>query len=110
MGVSRRMSRANPEIVRYVVLVIRGACGASMREVDSIAESGLDQEKLKELASIARLISYARQSAKSVDADFPVWCLDMALAAVLQEIYPASDGHYHPIDSDEDSGTSMRRH
>ncbi|MDE1991037.1 MAG: hypothetical protein KGI75_00975 [Rhizobiaceae bacterium] len=46
-----------------------------------------DSESLKELASIARMITYARQSAKSLNADFPVWCLDLALGAVLQEMY-----------------------
>ena len=46
-----------------------------------------DSDSLKELASIARMITYARQSAKSLNADFPVWCLDLALGAVLQEMY-----------------------
>ena len=46
-----------------------------------------DSDSLKELASIARLITYARQSAKSMNAEFPVWCLDLALGAVLQEMY-----------------------
>ena len=45
-----------------------------------------DAIALKELASIARLITYARQSAKGMNADFPVWCLDLALGAVLQEM------------------------
>ena len=47
----------------------------------------LDSDQLKELASIARLITYARQSAKELNAEFPVWCLDLALGAVLQEMY-----------------------
>ncbi|MFK0164720.1 hypothetical protein [Rhizobium sp. NPDC090279] len=46
-----------------------------------------DPDSLKELASIARLITYARQSAKNLNAEFPVWCLDLALGAVLQEMY-----------------------
>lgn len=48
-----------------------------------------DYDSLKELASIARLITYARQSAKTLNAGFPVWCLDLALGAVLQEMYGA---------------------
>lgn len=52
-----------------------------------IEMAGQDSDSLKELASIARLITYARQSAKSLDAEFPVWCLDLALGAVLQEMY-----------------------
>lgn len=61
-----------------------------------------DPEKLKELASIARLISFARQSAMEINADFPVWCLDLALGAVLQEMY--SNGE-QPALFDECMGT-----
>ncbi|WFR99134.1 hypothetical protein [Rhizobium tumorigenes] len=51
--------------------------------------SEIDSDTLKELASIARLITYARESAKGMNAEFPVWCLDLALGAVLQEMYAA---------------------
>ncbi len=51
--------------------------------------SEIDSDTLKELASIARLITYARESAKGMNAEFPVWCLDLALGAVLQEMYGA---------------------
>lgn len=50
-------------------------------------ETSPDTDHLKELASIARLITYARQSAKELNVEFPVWCLDLALGAVLQEMY-----------------------
>lgn len=91
-------------------LVIRDKCGASVMALPSTAVSELDQERLKELASIARLISYARQSAQNLDADFPVRCLDMALAAILQEIYPAGAEQPHLADFDEDAGTLLHRH
>lgn len=58
-----------------------------MTAVLSIGMTDQDPDSLKELASIARLITYARQSAKNLDAEFPVWCLDLALGAVLQEMY-----------------------
>ncbi|MDL2402972.1 hypothetical protein [Rhizobium mayense] len=58
-----------------------------MTAILPIEMASQDSESLKELASIARLITYARQSAKSLNADFPVWCLDLALGAVLQEMY-----------------------
>ena len=41
---------------------------------------------LKELASLARLVSYARQSAKGMKAEFPAYCLDLALGALIQEL------------------------
>lgn len=58
-----------------------------MTAVLSIEMTNQDPDSLKELASIARLITYARQSAKNLNAEFPVWCLDLALGAVLQEMY-----------------------
>ncbi|WFU08675.1 hypothetical protein QA646_15450 [Rhizobium sp. CB3090] len=58
-----------------------------MTAILPIEMASQDSESLKELASIARLITYARQSAKSLNAEFPVWCLDLALGAVLQEMY-----------------------
>ncbi|MDL2404169.1 hypothetical protein PY650_00555 [Rhizobium calliandrae] len=68
-----------------------------------------DSESLKELASIARLITYARQSAKSLNADFPVWCLDLALGAVLQEMY--ANGLQAPLfDDGSEKMSAVARH
>ncbi len=58
-----------------------------MTAIFPIGATNQDPDSLKELASIARLITYARQSAKNLNAEFPVWCLDLALGAVLQEMY-----------------------
>ena len=58
-----------------------------MTAVFPIGAADQDPDSLKELASIARLITYARKSAKNLNAEFPVWCLDLALGAVLQEMY-----------------------
>ncbi|WP_374189892.1 hypothetical protein [Rhizobium rhizogenes] len=65
----------------------RGQKGRKMTAILPIEMAAHDSDSLKELASIARLITYARQSAKSLEAEFPVWCLDLALGAVLQEMY-----------------------
>lgn len=70
----------------------------------------MDAEALKELASIARLITYARQSAKGLKADFPVWCLDLALGAVLQEMYAQGDQSPHFADMDDDLAAVAQRH
>ena len=50
-----------------------GNRGFEMTAVLSIGMTDQDPDSLKELASIARLITYARQSAKNLDAEFPVW-------------------------------------
>jgi hypothetical protein len=70
-----------------------------MNAILPIEAASHDADSLKELASIARMITYARQSAKSLNADFPVWCLDLALGAVLQEMY--SNGLQLPLFDDE---------
>jgi hypothetical protein len=64
-----------------------GNRGYNMTAVLPMGAANQDPDSLKELASIARLITYARQSAKNLEAEFPVWCLDLALGAVLQEMY-----------------------
>lgn len=80
-----------------------------MTAILPIEPTSHDSDSLKELASIARLITYARQSAKGLNADFPVWCLDLALSAVLQEMY--ANGLRQPV-FEEVLGTnvSMPRH
>ena len=70
---------------------------------------GYDTDALKELASIARLITYARQSAKGLNADFPVWCLDLALGAVLQEMY-SSDQQIPLLDDGIEQSSVSARH
>lgn len=75
-----------------------------------IENEEMDSETLKELASIARLITYARQSAKGLKADFPVWCLDLALGAVLQEIYSNGQPPQHFADIDDDGAMTAQRH
>ncbi|MBO9100556.1 MULTISPECIES: hypothetical protein [unclassified Rhizobium] len=70
----------------------------------------IDSDTLKELASIARLITYARESAKGMNAEFPVWCLDLALGAVLQEMYAARDPQSLMGEMDDDVCAMAQRH
>lgn len=82
--------------------------GQKMTVPFSAETTEMDSDSLKELASIARLITYARQSAKELNAEFPVWCLDLALGAVLQEMY--SGGEKPPLfeDSSETPSATAR--
>lgn len=45
-----------------------------------------NDEQLKELASLARLVAYARENAKELNSEFSVYCLDLALGALLQDL------------------------
>jgi hypothetical protein len=40
----------------------------------------------KELAALARMVTHARQSANDLQIAMPTYCLDMALAAILEEM------------------------
>ncbi|UVC12313.1 hypothetical protein IHQ71_29240 (plasmid) [Rhizobium sp. TH2] len=40
----------------------------------------------KELAALARIVSFARQTAQDLNVSFPAYFLDMALASVLDEL------------------------
>ena len=51
------------------------------------AKISKSDEQLKELVSLARLVAFARQSAKELNADFPAYCLDLALGALMQDIH-----------------------
>jgi hypothetical protein len=79
-------------------VLVKLSKGHAMTAILPIETASQDSDSLKELASIARLITYARQSAKELNADFPVWCLDLALGAVLQEMY--SGGLQTPLFDD----------
>lgn len=81
-----------------------------MTAIFPIETDEMNSDAVKELASIARLITYARQSAKGLKADFPVWCLDLALGAVLQEIYVKGDQQPHFADFEEDRGAMATPH
>ncbi|NEJ71972.1 hypothetical protein GR197_15695 [Rhizobium phaseoli] len=43
-------------------------------------------DELKELVSLARLVAYARENAKDLNAEFSAYCLDLALGALMQDL------------------------
>lgn len=40
----------------------------------------------EELAALARIVAFARQTAQDLNVSFPAYCLDMALGAILDEL------------------------
>ena len=44
------------------------------------------EAQLKELASLARLIAFARENARELNAEFPAHCLELALNSLLQDL------------------------
>ncbi len=56
--------------------------------MDDIIELGTAEkdQRLRDIASLARLVSYARQNARQLNAEFSVYCLDLALGALLQDL------------------------
>jgi len=44
------------------------------------------EEELKELMALARLLTYAQETAKNLNAGFIEYCLDMAANGVLEEL------------------------
>lgn len=49
------------------------------------------EDKEKELLALARLVSYARDSAKSLNVEGVQYCLELALASLLQEVEYITD-------------------
>jgi tRNA A-37 threonylcarbamoyl transferase component Bud32 len=49
-----------------------------------IAEQSGDFQK--ELAALARMVTFARQTAQDLNVSFPTYFLDMALASILDEL------------------------
>ena len=43
-------------------------------------------EFAKDLAALARLVTYARQSSQALNIEFPTYCLDLALGAIMEEM------------------------
>jgi len=58
-------------------------------QMHDVAEATIppkSDEELKELVSLARLVAYARENAKDLNAEFSAYCLDLALGALLQDL------------------------
>ena len=43
-------------------------------------------ERAMELAALARLVTYARQTADALDISLSAYCLDLALGSILEEM------------------------
>lgn len=48
--------------------------------------AGQSENYQKDLAALARMVTFARQAAQDLNISFPEYCLDLALAAVLDEL------------------------
>ncbi|WP_051776952.1 hypothetical protein [Pseudorhizobium pelagicum] len=55
---------------------------------DTLEQSAdeMDDDRTRELVSLARLVTYARNSAKDLNVEFSTYCLDLALGALLEEM------------------------
>jgi hypothetical protein len=53
---------------------------------DDFQSTSGDEEFARDLAALARLVTYARLSAQSLNIAFPTYCLDLTLGAVLEEM------------------------
>lgn len=57
-------------------------------------------EAERELAAIARMIAFTRQSAHAQGLDLVTYCLDMALAAAMEELEPPVEEEAGAVQSD----------
>ncbi len=65
-------------------------------------------QRLRDIASLARLVSYARQNARELNAEFSVYCLDLALGALLQDL--AESGIDLPVEEAIESAPAGQVH
>ncbi|NEI21349.1 hypothetical protein GUK30_18210 [Rhizobium leguminosarum] len=79
-----------------------------MHETAEATVTRKSEEELKELASLARLVAYARENARELNAEFSAYCLDLALGALLQDL----DGSGVSLSqaNDQDSFLTGTRH
>ncbi|MBP2449369.1 hypothetical protein [Rhizobium leguminosarum] len=66
------------------------------------------EEELKELVSLARLVAYARENARDLDAEFSAYCLDLALGALMQDLDRSGVSLSH--ENSQDGGLLGTRH
>ncbi|WP_245455638.1 hypothetical protein [Neorhizobium lilium] len=43
-------------------------------------------DRMQELTSLARLVTYARDSAKGLEIEFSAYCLDLTLGSLVEEL------------------------
>ena len=79
-----------------------------MKNATETAAANQNEDYMKELASLARLVAFAKENAKELNAEFPAYCLDLALGALLQDL---KEGCARPAeDPAEASASSQTMH
>lgn len=58
-------------------------------------------DRVRELLSLARLVTYARNSAKDLKVEFPTYCLDLALGSLIEEISKCGVGDIEGADHED---------
>lgn len=58
-------------------------------------------DRIRELVSLARLVTYARNSAKDLNLEFSTYCLDLALGSLLEEITKSGVGDVEIADQED---------
>ncbi|WP_153020318.1 hypothetical protein [Paramesorhizobium deserti] len=48
---------------------------------------GRSEDELRELMALARLLTFAQGTAKTLNAGFVEYCLDMAVSGILEELH-----------------------
>ena len=57
-------------------------------------------DRVRELASLARLVTYGRNSAKDLKIEFSTYCLDLALGSLLEELSRCGVATVEGVDCD----------
>lgn len=60
-------------------------------------------DRKHELISLARLVTYARNSARDLNAEFSTYCLDLALGSLVEELNKCGVGDLKIADQDDDT-------
>jgi len=84
-----------------------------MKSIDDRAQGSRTLESTSDiperLAALVRLLSYARDEANDVDADVLAYCLNVALAAVVDNLQERASGQSIVADM-QDEVETLRRH
>ncbi|MBB5666042.1 hypothetical protein [Rhizobium leguminosarum] len=57
-----------------------------MHDATEATTTPKSDDELKELVSLARLVAYARENARDLNAEFSAYCLDLAFGALIQDL------------------------
>ena len=51
---------------------------------EMLADQSIDRQK--ELAALARMVTFARRAAQSMNIELPTYCLNLALDSIIEEM------------------------